>query len=127
MESYKKAIQYNPKSSGSHFGLGWCYNEKGLYSESVPVLRKSLELDNTLVAGYTEMGYAQYMTTQYTAALETFKKGIALDKKNALCRYYSGLVYIQLKDKTNANTMYNELKPIDTKLADKLLAKINAM
>ncbi len=127
MESYKKAIQYNPKSAGSHFGLGWCYNEKGLYSESVPMLRKSLELDNTLVAGYTEMGYAQYMTTKYSDALETFRKGITLDKNNALCRYYSGLVYIQLKDKYKATNMYNDLKSVDVKLADKLLAKINAM
>jgi tetratricopeptide (TPR) repeat protein len=127
MESYKKAIQYNPKSAGSHFGLGWCYNEKGRYSDAMPLLGKALELDNTLVAGYTEMGYAQYMTAQYAGALETFRKGIALDKKNTLCRYYSGLVYIQQKDKTNANAIYNELKPLDTKLADKLLAKINAM
>jgi tetratricopeptide (TPR) repeat protein len=126
-ESYIKAIQYNPKSAGSHFGLGWCYNEKGLYSDAIPMLRKSLELDNTLVAGYTEMGYAQYMTRNNSEALATFKKGIDLDKKNTLCRYYSGLAYIQLKDKPNANMMYNELKPLDAKLADKLLAKINAM
>lgn len=127
MESYKKAIQYNPKSAGSHFGLGWCYNEKGIYSEAVPMLRKSLELDNTLVAGYTEMGYAQYMTGKNTEAIETFRKGIALDNKNALCRYYTGLVYIQLKDKSKATTTYNDLKSVDAKLADKLLTKINAM
>jgi tetratricopeptide (TPR) repeat protein len=127
MAAYKKAIENNPNSAGSHFGLGWCYNEKGLYSDAVPKLRKSLELDNTLAAACTELGYAQYMTGSNTEALETFKKGIVLDKKNTLCRYYSGLVYIKLKDKINANIMYNELKLIDAPLGDKLLAKINAM
>jgi tetratricopeptide (TPR) repeat protein len=127
MESYKKAIEYNPKSAGSHFGLGWCYNEKGRYNEAVPVLSKSLELDNALVAGYTELGYAQYMTGKNSEALTTFKKGISLDGKNTLCRYYSGLVYIVLKDKANATVMYNQLQSLDQTLASKLQAKINAL
>ncbi len=127
IESYKKAVQYNPKSSGSWFGLGWCYNEKSQYSEAIPMLTKSLELDNKLTAAYTELGYAQYMTGKNTDALATFRKGISLDNKNVLCRYYSGLVYVQLKDKINASSMYDELKPIDSKLADKLLVKINAL
>jgi superkiller protein 3 len=127
MESYKKAIANNPKSAGSHFGLGWCYNEKKNYSEAMASLQKSLELDVTLVAAYTELGYAQYMTDKNTEALNTFKKGLQYDNKNTLCRYYSGLVYIVLKDKTNALAMYTELKSIDASLATKLKGKIDAM
>lgn len=67
------------------------------------------------------------MTGKNSDALATFKKGINLDNKNALCRYYSGLVYVHLKDKVNATGMYDELKPIDSKLAEKLLVKINAL
>lgn len=125
--NYTKAIEYNPKSSGSHYGLGWCYNEKSRYEEAIPLLNKSIELDRTLVASYVELGYAQYMTKKYTEGLNTLKAGLAQDSKSRLCRYYSGLIYIKQGDKTNATTMYNELKPLDAKLADKLLEKINAM
>ncbi|HMR93764.1 MAG TPA: tetratricopeptide repeat protein, partial [Chitinophagaceae bacterium] len=127
IENYKKAVQNNSRSAGSHFGLGWCYNEKGQYSDAIPALSKALELDSKITAAYTEMGYAQYMTGKNTEALATFRKGIAADNKNALCRYYSGLVYIQLKDKSNATAMHNELKPLDSKLAEKLLGKISAL
>ena len=125
--SYLKAVEYNPKSSGSHYGLGWCYNEKSRFEESIPVLIKSIELDRTFAAGYTELGYAQYMTSKYAEGLNTLKAGLAQDNKSTLCRYYSGLIYVKQGDKTNAYTMFNELKPLDAKLADKLLVKINAM
>lgn len=127
MANYLKAVQYNPKSAGSNYGLGWCYNDKGRYQEAIPVLNKSIELDRTFAPGYTELGYAQYMTEKYKEGLNTLKAGLAQDSKSALCRYYSGLIYVKQNDKNNAFTMYNELKPLDVKLADKLLIKINAL
>jgi tetratricopeptide (TPR) repeat protein len=127
IENYLKAIEYNPKSSGSHYGLGWCYNEKSRYEEAIPLLSKSIELDRTFAAAYVELGYAQYMTSKYTEGLNTLKAGLAQDTKSKLCRYYSGLIYVKQGDKSNATIMCNELKAIDTKLADQLLAKINLM
>ncbi|MFM6925256.1 MAG: tetratricopeptide repeat protein [Ferruginibacter sp.] len=127
ISSYLKAIENNPKSSGSHYGLGWCYNEKNNFEQAIPMLIKSIELDRTFAAGYVELGYAQYMTGKYPEGLNTLKAGLAQDNKNKLCRYYSGLIYIKQGDKTNATAMYNELKPLDDKLAEKLLAKINAL
>lgn len=125
--SYLKAIEYNPKSSGSHYGLGWCYNEKSRYEDAIPMLRKSMELDKTLGAAYTELGYAYYMTGKYTDGLYTLKQGLVQNSKSTLCRYYSGLIYVKQKDIANATIMYNELKPLDAKLAEKLMTKINAM
>jgi tetratricopeptide (TPR) repeat protein len=127
IENYKKAIQYNAKSSGSYYGLGWCCNELGKYDSSIIVLNKSIELDRTFTAAYTELGYAQYMKGYNNDALVTFDKVIIIDANITLPRYYKGFVYIAQNDKSNAAKMYNELKPLDTVLADKLLAKINAM
>jgi tetratricopeptide (TPR) repeat protein len=125
--SYLKAIEYNPKSSGSNYGLGWCYNEKSRFEEAIPLLIKSIELDRTFAAGYVELGYAQYMTSKYAEGLNTLKAGLAQDSKSKLCRYYSALIYIKQGDKSNATIMYNQLQPLDVKLAEKLLVKINAL
>jgi tetratricopeptide (TPR) repeat protein len=127
IESYLKAIEYNSKSSGSHFGLGWCYNDKGRYEDAITVLSKAIELDKTFSSSYSELGYAFYMTGKYTDGLSTLKGGLIQNTKSTLCRYYSGLIYVKQKDIANATIMYNELKPLDEKLAEKLLVKINAM
>jgi superkiller protein 3 len=127
IENYRKAITNNPKSTGSYFGLGWCFNELGKYDSSIVMLKKVIELDGTFTAAYTELGYAQYMKGFYTDALNTFNKVIGIDVKVTLPRYYKGFVYIAQKDKANATKMYEELKPLDKTLADKLLIKINAL
>ena len=107
--------------------MGWCNNELGNYSLSIPSLKKALELDSKLAAAYAELGYAQYMTGYNYDAINTFDKGIAISDNTKLPIYYKGLVYIALKDKTNAYKMLDQLKPIDTKLSDKLYNKITAM
>ncbi len=127
IENYRKAIRNNPKSSGSYYGLGWCYNELGIYDSSIVNLKKSAVLDDQFISTYTELGYAQYMKGYYTDAINTFNKGLYLDTKATLPFYYKGLVYIAQKDKTNALKMYDDLKPLDNALAGKLLAKINAL
>jgi tetratricopeptide (TPR) repeat protein len=127
MESYKKAIEYNPNSAGSNFGLGWCYNEQSKYADAITYLNKALTLDSKMVAGYTELGYAQYMQSLNNEAINTFKQGIALDNKNKLCKYYLGLVYVKIKDKANAQKLANELYTLDQPLSIKLKAKADVL
>jgi tetratricopeptide (TPR) repeat protein len=127
IENYRKAIINNSKSTGSYFGLGWCFNELGKYDSSIVMLKQVIELDNSFTTAYTELGYAQYMKGFYNDALNTFNKVINIDAKLTLPRYYKGFVYIAQKDKANATKMHEELKPLDKTLADKLLIKINAL
>jgi tetratricopeptide (TPR) repeat protein len=127
IENYRKAVINNPKSTGSYFGLGWCFNELSKYDSSIAMLKKAIELDGTFVAAYTELGYAQYMKGFYNDALNTFNKVIGIDAKVTLPRYYKGFVYVAQKDKANATKMHEELKSLDKTLADKLLIKINAL
>ncbi|MFY8128354.1 MAG: tetratricopeptide repeat protein [Chitinophagaceae bacterium] len=127
LENYKKAVELNPYSAGSNFGVGWCLNEQGKYYDASFYLVKAINLDNNLIAAYTELGYAQYMQNLNTEAINTFKKGITLESKNKLCRYYLGLVYVKIKEKSNALTMVNELYNLDQILSTKLKAKVDSM
>ncbi len=127
LASYQMAVQNNPSSAGSYFGMGWCYNELKKYDSAITSLTKAVVLDNTMVAAYTEMGYAQYMKGYNSDALATFNKGLSINPKQKLPLYYKGLVYIALKDKAGASNTYNQLLPIDGDLAAKLAAKINTL
>ncbi len=127
MENYRMAIRNNPSSAGSYFGIGWCFNEMRNYDSSTTYLLKALQLDKTIQAAYTELGYAQYMKGLNSEALKTFDNGLTLNPKQKLPIYYKGLVYVVLKDKYDAGKMYDLLLPLDASLADKLLAKINTL
>jgi tetratricopeptide (TPR) repeat protein len=127
LENYKKAVELNPNSAGSNFGVGWCLNEQSKYYDASFYLIKAINLDNNLSPAYTELGYAQYMQNLNTEAINTFKKGITIDSKNKLCRYYLGLVYVKIKDKSNALNMVNELYSLDQTLSSKLKTKVDSM
>jgi tetratricopeptide (TPR) repeat protein len=125
IENYTKAIANNIENSGSYYGLGWCYNEQQKYDDAITALKKCIEYDNTYTNAYAELGWAQYSSKKYDDALATLQQGIKIDKAYDLFWYYSGLTYVEQKDKVNAKKMYVALKPLDVKLAAKLLAKIN--
>jgi tetratricopeptide (TPR) repeat protein len=127
MDNYRIAIRNNPSSAGSHFGVGWCFNEIQNYDSAITYLLKSIQLDKTIQAAYTELGYAQYKKGLNSEALKTFDNGLTFNPKQKLPIYYKGLVYVVLKDKYDANKMYDLLLPLDAGLADKLLTKINAL
>lgn len=127
MDNYRIAIRNNPSSAGSHFGVGWCFNEVRNYDSAIIYLLKAIQLDKTIQAAYTELGYAQYMKGLNSEALKTFDTGLTFNPKQKLPLYYKGLVYIALKDKYNANKIYDLLLSLDASLADKLLTKINTL
>lgn len=128
IESYKAAIPiYTSPSYGTHYGLGWCYNELSKYDDAIKELEKAKTIDSKNVNLYSELGYAYYMKGLNYSAINIFKEGIALDNQTALCRYYLGLVYINQKDKTNAQKVADELKSINQDYSTKLQAKVKAL
>jgi tetratricopeptide (TPR) repeat protein len=125
IEFYKKAIDINEESGNAFYGLGWCYNEKENFDSAIVALQKCIEYDKTYTNAFAELGWAQFSIKKYDESLATLKEGIKLDKGYNLFWYYAGLVYVDKKDKINAKKMYVSLKPLDGKLAEKLLRKIN--
>jgi tetratricopeptide (TPR) repeat protein len=124
---YQKTLQVKTDERKACFGLGYCYNSKGRYSEAVTYLQKAVQQEPAYTAAYVELGYSQYMLSNNSAALENFNKAINLNPKNENARYYAGLVYINQKNKTMAQKMVDELKALSSKNADALQEKVNKL
>ncbi|MBL7740766.1 MAG: tetratricopeptide repeat protein [Chitinophagaceae bacterium] len=127
MTWYKKTLAMNPAERKANFGIGYCLNSTGKYSEAIIYLKKAIESERDYIAAFVELGYSYYMTGKYTEAIEHCNKAMTLNPKNENSRYYAGLVYIQLKNKTMAQKMVDELKALSSKLAATLQAKVDAL
>lgn len=106
-------------------GLTWCYNEKGYYREAIKYGIKALDVDNNYRPAYNELAHAYHKLNAYQEAIDQFQKNIAISV-NELPLYFSGLCYLELKDKDGAEKMFEQLKKIHSKLADALRKKIDA-
>jgi tetratricopeptide (TPR) repeat protein len=124
---YKKTLTVKADERKACFGLGYCYNSKGMYADAIPYLKKAIEKENTYTAAYVELGYSYYMTQNNNLAITNLKKALELNSKNENARYYLGLIYINQKEKTSAQQMVDELKALNSKNAATLQEKINKM
>jgi tetratricopeptide (TPR) repeat protein len=124
---YQKTLALNPNERKANYGMGYCSNSLGKYSDAINYLKKAIEYESTYTAAYVELGYAYHKSNNNTEALTNFKKAISQNPKNENARYYSGLVYINQNDKANAQKMVDELKGLNSKNATALQEKVNKM
>lgn len=124
---YKKALAIKSDERKACFGIGYCLNSLGKYSEAIPYLKTAIEKEDTYTAAYVELGYSYYMTSSSSLALTNLNKALELNPKNLNARYYLGLVYINQKNKTMAQKMVDELKELGSKEAPSLQEKVNKM
>jgi tetratricopeptide (TPR) repeat protein len=126
MEWYRKSLDKKAKERKASFGMGYCLNSKGRYSEAISYLKTAIEQENTYTAAYTELGYSYYMTNNNTDALTNLNKAISLNPSTANAYYYAALVYILEKNKTKAQEMVDGYKKAG-KDASSLQQKVNAL
>lgn len=124
---YKKSLAVKPYERKACFGMAYCLNTKGNYSDAIPYLQKAIEQEATYTAAYVELGYSYYMTGRNDDAIKQCEKGLSLSPNNENARYYLGLIYINQKNKTKAQQMVDELKSLNSKNAAMLQEKVNKM
>jgi len=127
MEWYRKTLAFNPTERKANYGVCYCLNSNGKYSEAIPYIQKAIDNETNYTAAYVEIGYSYYMTSNNVLALENLKKAISISPLNENARYYAALVYINQGNRTLAQKMTDELKQLGSTLTDKLQEKVNKM
>jgi tetratricopeptide (TPR) repeat protein len=123
--SYMNAIKAGDNSKEVYYSLAWCYNDKKEYDKAISYAIKALEIDNAYRQAYNEVAHAYRNSKKYDEAIAQFKKNMAISTVD-LPYYYSGLCYIELKDKAGALNMQEELQKINASLAAALKRRIDA-
>jgi tetratricopeptide (TPR) repeat protein len=127
MEWYRKTLSINQNEKKANFGIGYCLNSEGKYQEAIPYLKRAIASQNNYAAAYVDLGYSYFKTNNPSEAIIQFDKAISFNPKNENARYYKGLVYINLKDKMNAQKMADELKGLGSNNTASLQERINKM
>jgi tetratricopeptide (TPR) repeat protein len=124
---YEKALALKCDTSGMfNYNMGWCYNERNMFSKALPILKKAILFDSTSKPFINEISFS-------FKKLDILPEGIAYFQhyyettKVPLYLYYIGLMYVDLKDKDKATATYNELIKVEPKFAAGLDKKIKAM
>lgn len=127
MSWYQTTLTVKARERKAHFGIGFCLNSQQRYAEAIPHLVTAIEEESTYTAAHVELGYARFKTGDGPAAEASFKRALELSPKNENGRFYYGLLLIERGDRVNAQRMADELRQLDSRNADVLQTKVNAM
>ncbi|MCA9521580.1 MAG: tetratricopeptide repeat protein [Myxococcales bacterium] len=80
MESFRKAIELDPKYAKAYFNLGLAYQFKKLHPASVPHFLKAIELEPDYALAYYRLGISWFEMEAYKAAIAAYERAIELEK-----------------------------------------------
>ncbi len=81
-ESFKKAINLNPKNERAYVGLGQVYKAQGKLADSEQALKKAMNLNPKNDRAYFELGQLYRDQGKFPQAEDLFKKAVELNPKN---------------------------------------------
>jgi len=121
---FKKAIEIDPVYALAYAGLADSYNTLGFWNLMSPkeafalamaAAKKSLELNDNLVEGFTSLAYGQLYTWRWQEAELSFKKAIEACPTYAIAHQWYGsylIVRNRLEDARREFQMAQELDPL---------------
>lgn len=127
MSWYRKALEVKPKERKACYGLGYCLNALGRYSEAIPYLQTAVSEQADYTAAYVELGYSFYKTGNPASAITYLKKAIELNPANENSRYYLILIYVSQRNKAAAQQVLQEMRQLGSKYVAELEQKINTL
>lgn len=127
MSWYRKTLALNENERKANFGMGYCLNSKRLYTDAITYLRRAIASEPTYTAAYVELGYSLYKTKNYTEARSNLLKAIELNPQNENAHYYLITMYVEQKDKVNAQKWLNALRAMNSRHVAELEPKVSAL
>ena len=127
IEWYNKTLKIKANERKANFGIGYCLNSKGNYTEARTYLKAAIAVEPTYTAAYVDLGYCEYMLNNYTEALVQLNKALDLNAGSINALYYKGLVYIAKQEKQNALSVYEKLYTLAPATATKLKERIDKL
>ena len=79
----KEFAEKYPKEKEAHYDLGWYYQARGMYEESIAEFNKALELDPNMGHAFNGLAYSYSDMGEFEKAIEYFLKYIAMYPEDA--------------------------------------------
>jgi len=92
ISSLEVIVKNNPNDLNSLLQLAHLLNDSGFYNKAITNYKKYLEKDSTNVDILIDLGVCYYQLKDYSSAIKTMKKGVALNPKHQIANFNLGIV-----------------------------------
>ncbi len=113
---FRRALALDPTEQdipSIHSYLGVALKDMGEYRQALDILQQGAQLDHERTDIYNLMGFCHFKLQEHEAAIENFKKVIALDPSSAIDYANIGANYRQMGEKEKAIRYYQMALTLD--------------
>lgn len=97
VESYKRALELEPKNKAAFRGLGAAYLNLQKKDDAISTFQKLLDINPYDEYAWTGIGYAHIITHDYEKAVEAFRKQVEINPLDSTAQYSLASSLVQLR------------------------------
>ncbi len=106
LESYKRALEFDPHDAEGYSNIGNIYAERKNFTVAKQFYIKAIEIDPSSAKAYNNLGNIYFEIEDYERALECYRNAITLEPDYQTPYYHAGLVYKRLGDFAKAESTW---------------------
>jgi tetratricopeptide (TPR) repeat protein len=107
-ESYRKAMQINPRDAKLHYNLALALDKLGDFPSEQKELERAVELDPKLAAAQNQLGLLALRSGQQAVAAQHFRKTLAIDPRFAEAQNSLGVLYSKQGKDDEARSLFEQ-------------------
>ena len=107
-ESYRKALQLNPRDAKLHYNLSLALDKLGDLPSEGEELERTIQLDPNLAVAQNQLGLLALRRGQQTEAERRFKQALAIDPRFAEAQSNLGVLYSQQGKNAEAASLFQQ-------------------
>jgi len=106
LESYKRALKFDPNDAEGYSNIGNIYAERKNFTMAKQFYLKAIEIDPSSAKAYNNLGNIYFEIGDYAEALECYRTAITLEPDYQTPFYHAGLIYKRLGDYAHAESVW---------------------
>lgn len=125
LASYREDVRLKPDDADGHYLIGKTCVAMNQFDKAIAAYAEVARLEPGAGRGFAEIGNIQLQLKKYDDAGRAFSSALRIEPKNTAALFGIGRAYLAVGRRPDAMRAYTDLKPLDEKLAQDLLNKIN--
>jgi len=108
--SFRKAVQLNPKESWNFLALSFFLLDKGLYNEAFEAIQRAIDTDPLSTNAYFIRGIINMHSGRYDLALNDYQNSLEIDPDNLNGYYWLSVLYELMHEQKKAQEVWDKAK-----------------
>ncbi len=120
IDAFRQSLRINPEDAQAWYNLGHAYMGSQRYQDAIDASLQALRIDPEYASAWNILGLAYDNSKHYQDAIDAFQQALRINPKDVGAWNNLAITYLKTGNMSAALEIVKTLRPLDSKLADRL-------